>query len=131
MASFVSSIRPVVFLYAASCLAQHLDDDDDDDNDTPVPGVFPRAFVVAMAVAIVGVVLLLALVCALAHSWQHILGRRGRVTSLGAARALARPGFRVAVPASAPAAPAIKEQLQQRQSLLLLQAVEEEEEEQE
>ncbi|KAI1805728.1 hypothetical protein F4811DRAFT_551583 [Daldinia bambusicola] len=71
---------PAIFLYATSCLAQYPDDDDD----APLPEHFPRAFIVAMAVAIVSVVLLLTVVCALAHSWQYILGGRGGpVTSSG------------------------------------------------
>ncbi|OTB16091.1 hypothetical protein K445DRAFT_21727 [Daldinia sp. EC12] len=87
MGYLVSTIPPAIFLlyYGTLCRAQ----EEPDDNDTPVPENFPKAFVVAMAVGIVSVVLLLTLVCVLAHCWQYILGRvgvggaHGLVTSSG------------------------------------------------
>ncbi|KAI1657436.1 hypothetical protein F4813DRAFT_389612 [Daldinia decipiens] len=72
------TIPSVLLLHTAPCRAQVLDG-----KDAPVPEDFPKAFITAMAVAIVSVVLLLTLVCVLAHSWQHILCRHGRATSSG------------------------------------------------
>ncbi|KAI2784015.1 hypothetical protein F4815DRAFT_262838 [Daldinia loculata] len=78
MASLAPIIPPILLLYTAPCRAQGLGE-----HDTPVPEDFPKAFITAMAVAIVSVVLLLTLVCVLAHSWQYILCRHGRATSSG------------------------------------------------
>ncbi|KAL7623835.1 hypothetical protein AAE478_005391 [Parahypoxylon ruwenzoriense] len=39
-----------------------------------VPADFPKAFIVAIVVSVVCVVVFLALICVLAHCWQHICG---------------------------------------------------------
>ncbi|KAI0096469.1 hypothetical protein F4814DRAFT_129530 [Daldinia grandis] len=79
MASLAPIIIPsILLLYTARCHGQGLGG-----NDTPVPEDFPKAFITAMVVAIISVVLLLTLVCVLAQSWQYILCRHGRATSSG------------------------------------------------
>ncbi|KAI0845741.1 hypothetical protein F5Y00DRAFT_162151 [Daldinia vernicosa] len=94
MASLVSIIITTIpsilllLLYTAPCHAQGLGE-----SDTPVPEDFPKAFITAMAVAIVCVVLLLALVCVFAHSWQYILCRHGRATSSGVSERWLEPVF--------------------------------------
>ncbi|KAI8960628.1 hypothetical protein F5Y11DRAFT_358351 [Daldinia sp. FL1419] len=80
MTSLAPIITSILFLYATPCLAG---DPGDNGNELPVPEDFPKAFITAMAVAIVSVVLLLTLVCVLAHCWQHILGRQMLTTSTG------------------------------------------------
>lgn len=49
------------------------------DHEEAVPADFPKAFIAAMAVAVVCVVVAVTMVCVLAHCWQHmLLGSRRR-----------------------------------------------------
>ncbi|KAI2631954.1 hypothetical protein GGR54DRAFT_8126 [Hypoxylon sp. NC1633] len=46
------------------------------DDEVAVPADFPKAFITAMAVAAVGVAVVMTLICVFAHCWQYILGPR-------------------------------------------------------
>ncbi|KAI1418156.1 hypothetical protein F5Y13DRAFT_184670 [Hypoxylon sp. FL1857] len=69
MASLPTIFFPTL-LFIRLCAAEH------PDVEAAVPADFPKAFITAMAVGIVSVVVLITLVCVLAHCWQYILGRR-------------------------------------------------------
>ncbi|KAI0378251.1 hypothetical protein F5Y04DRAFT_284008 [Hypomontagnella monticulosa] len=68
----VPTIILSVLLFTKLCLAQQPDED------AAVPENFPKAFITAMAVAIICTVIVVTLVCVLAHCWQYILGARRR-----------------------------------------------------
>ncbi|KAI1210406.1 uncharacterized protein F4807DRAFT_467166 [Annulohypoxylon truncatum] len=61
-----------VLVFVRQCRAQQ------EGEELPVPADFPKAFIAAMAVAIICVVIVLTLVCVLAHCWQYILRYRWR-----------------------------------------------------
>ncbi|KAI1135905.1 hypothetical protein F5Y05DRAFT_415899 [Hypoxylon sp. FL0543] len=68
MASLATIFLPVL-VFIGSVTAQQPDDE------APVPADFPKAFITAMAVGVVCVVVFLTLVCVLAHCWQYTIGR--------------------------------------------------------
>ncbi|KAI0124608.1 hypothetical protein F4776DRAFT_214446 [Hypoxylon sp. NC0597] len=74
MASLPTIFLPALHLIGL-CVAQQLD------GRVAVPADFPKAFITAMAVGVVCVVVLLTLVCVLAHCWQHILRWRRNKSS--------------------------------------------------
>ncbi|XDG03305.1 hypothetical protein ABKA04_002920 [Annulohypoxylon sp. FPYF3050] len=59
-----------VLVFVRQCRAKQ------EDAEGPVPADFPKAFITAMAVAIICVIIVLTLVCVLAHCWQYILRYR-------------------------------------------------------
>ncbi|KAI1460838.1 hypothetical protein F4805DRAFT_346168 [Annulohypoxylon moriforme] len=69
--ALLPTIALSVLVFAGQCCAQ-------EGEEAPVPADFPKAFITAMAVAIICVVLVLTLVCVLAHCWQYILRYRWR-----------------------------------------------------
>ncbi|KAI2465712.1 hypothetical protein F4781DRAFT_15168 [Annulohypoxylon bovei var. microspora] len=71
MALFPAIILSIL-VFGRQCRAQ------EGDIEIPVPADFPKAFITAMAVAIICVVILLTLVCVIAHCWQYILRYRWR-----------------------------------------------------
>ncbi|KAI1107319.1 hypothetical protein F4804DRAFT_297564 [Jackrogersella minutella] len=77
MALLPTVILPIL-IFTRPCHAQQEVDE------VSVPANFPKAFITAMAVAIICVVIVLTLVCVLAHCWQYILGYRwrGKTSSL-------------------------------------------------
>ncbi|KAI0843410.1 hypothetical protein F5Y06DRAFT_291322 [Hypoxylon sp. FL0890] len=69
----MSSPPPIfltALLFIRSCIAQPMD------SEAAVPADFPKAFITAMAVGVVCVVVFLTLVCVFAHCWQYIIKRR-------------------------------------------------------
>ncbi|KAI0882481.1 uncharacterized protein GGS22DRAFT_44981 [Annulohypoxylon maeteangense] len=71
MVSLPIVILPIL-ICVRRCRAQQ------EETDMPVPADFPKAFITAMAVAIICVVIVLTLVCVLAHCWQYILRYKWR-----------------------------------------------------
>ncbi|OTA53440.1 hypothetical protein K449DRAFT_469966 [Hypoxylon sp. EC38] len=67
MASLPTIFLPA-FLSIGLCVAQQ------PAGKVAVPADFPKAFITAMVVGVVCVVVFLTLVCVLAHCWQYILG---------------------------------------------------------
>ncbi|KAI1376190.1 hypothetical protein F4677DRAFT_99571 [Hypoxylon crocopeplum] len=68
----MASILTILFLFTLACRAQF------PDKEVAVPADFPKAFITAMAVAIVCVVVVGTFICVFAHCWQYILGPRKR-----------------------------------------------------